>query len=723
MFTIKHYGGYYTMLDISNDPSIYIEHNYQLNENQYISEHIDLNINTWNQGSFVYINAPTGSGKTSFILDKILPFAKHNNRKILYICNRSALKEQIKLNILERFNNAIINYNENYNAYNLTQCLLLHFFITDNILSNFSIQDYTFYPELNKNLHNFKTLTDKKLTYVDLLKLYYRNPFNSLEDMEYYHLESLYNTMYPSPQIIYAEEKTKPSLEELQKNLLNGIKNSDIKTYDNITVMSYQELEYILKNNKNSLYDEHYVIFDEAHYLLEDSAFNNNTAFIQKYLFKSFPLATFIFISATLDEVKNYIESYCHNDIITTVAMPSVKENLFTPELRIDTLRTHTYVYNFTKPYSYLNTFYFNEIEEISKKIINDNSSDKWVLFVNSIKTGEKILNKLHENEITANFLTSDSKNQNREIFDYIIEKEKFDFKVLISTSVLDNGINLKDSLIKHIMIETCNKTSFIQMLGRIRRENVTGKLNLYIKNYTKKMFSGYINLNTKPILDIAFFSTGENLSIDDIYNNFICSSYGPANKVSMFYVENRILSINMLFIHKIYNLHNFYILMKNKLETQKSAYIHEVLSWLSLENTYNEANWLNYDDNFSDKKTNFLPSINNKNQDHETNPNYELQNINIPNIETSGFSELEVFLKQEVNKNFNKDDQHTFSAKFKEIIINHKLDNSFRKDRNIGIKKLNDFLKSNNFNYIITSFQKKLDSKKITFWTLKKIN
>lgn len=111
MLTVKLYGGYCTMLDISNDPSIYIEHNYQLNENQYISEHIDLNINTWNQGSFVYINAPTGSGKTSFILDKILPFAECNNKKILYICNRIALKEQIKLNILEKFNNFIINYN------------------------------------------------------------------------------------------------------------------------------------------------------------------------------------------------------------------------------------------------------------------------------------------------------------------------------------------------------------------------------------------------------------------------------------------------------------------------------------------------------------------------------------------------------------------------------------------------------------------------------------
>ncbi len=302
------------MLDISNDPSIYTEYNNKLNENQYISECIGLNKFTWNQGSFVYINATTGSGKTNFILDKILPFAKSYNKKILYICNRTALKEQIKLNILEKFNNFITNFNENYNKYNLIPYSKLHFFITNNILSSFSKQDYFFYPNLNENISKFKVITDIKLISGDLFKLYNINLFNSLKDIEYYHLEKLYNTIYPSPQIIYAEERQKPTLEELQRDLLNSIKNSDIKTYDNITVMSYQELEYILKKNKNTLYDEHYVIFDEAHYLLEDSAFNNNTAFIQKYLFKSFPLATFIFISATLYEIKNYIESYCHNN-------------------------------------------------------------------------------------------------------------------------------------------------------------------------------------------------------------------------------------------------------------------------------------------------------------------------------------------------------------------------------------------------------------------------
>ncbi len=254
-------------------------------------------------------------------------------------------------------------------------------------------------------------------------------------------------------------------------------------------------------------------------------------------------------------------------------------------------------------------------------------------------------------------------------------------------------------------------------MLGRIRRENITDKLNLYIKNYTKKMFSGYINLDTSPILKTLFFNDNDDLSIDDIYKNFICSSYGPKNKASIFYIENRILYINTLFIHKVYRLHNFYCSMKNKLKTEKSAYIKEVLSWLNLKDSYNEKNWLDYDSTNSGIKINTSLPV----QTYKTNLNNESKNNNTMNIKTNDFSELAEFLEQEADKNFNKNDQLTFSTKFKEIVIKYQLDNSFRKDRTPGLNKLNKFLKNNNFNYTIIPAQKEFDDKKITFWNLTK--
>ena len=43
-----------------------------------------------------FIESPTGTGKSSFVLDKLFPFAAEKNYNILYLANRSALNQQIK---------------------------------------------------------------------------------------------------------------------------------------------------------------------------------------------------------------------------------------------------------------------------------------------------------------------------------------------------------------------------------------------------------------------------------------------------------------------------------------------------------------------------------------------------------------------------------------------------------------------------------------------------
>lgn len=48
------------------------------------------------KASRIFIESPTGTGKSSFILDKLFPFAAEKNYNILYLANRSALNQQIK---------------------------------------------------------------------------------------------------------------------------------------------------------------------------------------------------------------------------------------------------------------------------------------------------------------------------------------------------------------------------------------------------------------------------------------------------------------------------------------------------------------------------------------------------------------------------------------------------------------------------------------------------
>lgn len=78
---------------------------------KWISDVIGENYKHWKDGDIVKIQAQTGTGKTRFIIgDK-------NNRglvdnmncfeKMIYICNRTELKRQVKLDLLRKYNKKI----------------------------------------------------------------------------------------------------------------------------------------------------------------------------------------------------------------------------------------------------------------------------------------------------------------------------------------------------------------------------------------------------------------------------------------------------------------------------------------------------------------------------------------------------------------------------------------------------------------------------------------
>ena len=59
---------------------------------EYIAEKIGDNYQEWKNGDVVFISSPTGSGKTTFILKKLLPYLAEKGQRILYLVNRKALK-------------------------------------------------------------------------------------------------------------------------------------------------------------------------------------------------------------------------------------------------------------------------------------------------------------------------------------------------------------------------------------------------------------------------------------------------------------------------------------------------------------------------------------------------------------------------------------------------------------------------------------------------------
>ncbi len=125
----------------------------------------------------------------------------------------------------------------------------------------------------------------------------------------------------------------------------------------------------------------------------------------------------------------------------------------------------------------------------------------------------ESVSNMEVEDSIYVSFITSDY-TEDYEMFTQVIQitdMNKTLAKVLIATSVLDNGVNIKDINLRNLVIITDTETEFIQMLGRKRYDD--SRVKLYLYKHTRDHFVKRQRQNSKR-LEIA------QSNYEYIYNN-----------------------------------------------------------------------------------------------------------------------------------------------------------------------------------------------------------
>ena len=71
---------------------------------KWVSDVIGESYKEWKDGNIILIQAQTGTGKTVFILNTLIPYLKDKGRRALYVCNRKALVSQVKIDLLKQFN-------------------------------------------------------------------------------------------------------------------------------------------------------------------------------------------------------------------------------------------------------------------------------------------------------------------------------------------------------------------------------------------------------------------------------------------------------------------------------------------------------------------------------------------------------------------------------------------------------------------------------------------
>ncbi|MDE5946455.1 MAG: hypothetical protein K2G63_03995, partial [Oscillospiraceae bacterium] len=119
-------------------------------------------------------------------------------------------------------------------------------------------------------------------------------------------------------------------------------------------------------------------------------------------------------------------------------------------EIMGGSIERYNYVLSMSTDYSYIEPYKHKNLEDICSQIEKTPIDEKWLIFVKSIEEGarlEGILQKMYSNNVC--FLNA----ENKEIYSQLIHECKFDYRILIATTVIYNGVNVKDNAVKHIVV------------------------------------------------------------------------------------------------------------------------------------------------------------------------------------------------------------------------------------------------------------------------------
>lgn len=346
------------------------------------------------------------------------------------------------------------------------------------------------------------------------------------------------------------------ALQKQIKNRLNGYADSedgqdgiyfynefaDVMTYQSI-LRNKDRLEKVQNNNQARYI---FVICDEAHFFTSDAMFNPHTQKILSDIVCLFKDAVRVYMSATPYECLEYIikeeEDY--------EGRPNFNKTQHKCKYGKMVL------YHFKRDYNYLHINTYSELNELYEEIIESvaQRKEKWLIFIDDKEKCKTIKTQLEalaeKNKCPLVVRNADSEKKAEKVlavdvdskkdptYQEIVNNERLnkDTSVLISTSVLDNGVNLTG--IKNIVVSEMTKTKCMQMVGRARVSGVNDRKTLYIKRFDINEVKKHITYLMKQqdafhSYELAYGRLGDPLQSRGHYNeyNFLNKYYNGDNK------------------------------------------------------------------------------------------------------------------------------------------------------------------------------------------------
>lgn len=394
----------------------------------------------WKPGIPYVLSSQTGRGKTTFVMTQLLKHAAAQDKYVLYICNRKSLYSQVEQIISD-----------------MTQELKDVFSLTEEESGHLSIQTYQHYEAGTINPFYFS-----KVLYVIFDEAHYfleDASFNSETNLWAEWIKTFYTTPVNSetPICVFMTATPEPLLCFLAA--IHGEKRFSPDAFFGKLWHAYGRLYHIESEVQRAKRD--------------------------------FGLTWKKDIEIERPEVVKYSREINDTDVYSN-GKTFIKDALHLVNNNIEEI-------NDDPDYDYADVYYFREFNELINAICQNDA--KWLIFINNSVKGQKIDQKLNALGIETVFVASSLKNESaaRKQLKQLESKQSFSCKVLITTSVLDCGINILDDAVQNIVIFEAEKTTFLQMLGRVRIRG-DRKIRLFIKAPTALEMRNHVRHTCKII-------------------------------------------------------------------------------------------------------------------------------------------------------------------------------------------------------------------------------
>ncbi len=274
---------------------------------------------------------------------------------------------------------------------------------------------------------------------------------------------------------------------------------------DIVTVATYQKIEDLLRSGEAPP-DTDYIAADEVHYFTTDAQFNEYTDLSYDYIMAAKEQKVVILMSATADMMFRSLED---NGKVST-------KN----------------VYRIQPDYSYVDKLVFYTkgiLPNLIDNILETEKDSKILVFVNDTNR-MKEMHKLYRDQASFNCSQNAKKDLLRICDTNSIQNETFETRILFTTSVADNGIDLKDDRIRHVFSELTDIDALVQSLGRKRPLGENDHCIFYVRKMTPQGISG-----KKKTADRNATKAGEYLEDPDAFVSTNCYNRQLYNQFRVF--------------------------------------------------------------------------------------------------------------------------------------------------------------------------------------------